>query len=1655
MALPVAQGTSSVAGAEVNVATGTRESTDHHRLELRQHSSTSAVGLDDEGGHPAEPPAGGGAAEEGLRHRRPDLKPKEHSGTTEPGQEECLGRDYGGGDRRLAPRGQSSVLRGSGDGVVERLAKPPCAHPPGPHTMDAIAQNSLLGALLSYQDGVAGATYADGDRASRLGHLGLVKMQQACIPLVESGKVGRMQPLSFTPAAMDGAAASGHLEVARWLHYHREEGGTSEALIQASANGHKDVVEWLLANRGENDVWRALGAAAESSPSRDKLGDAASGAGVAAAADAGILAVPRSRLALHGVGHTDASETGAGVHASIGACSSLHVAGAAQGANDGQCPNAVLEALLKALPPGLAELSTREWVSKAAAAGRVDFLEWLKKKQEEARLHGIGAVFRAGETLEDQVQDDHEKPLEYPSSALAAAARGGHIEILHWFLENGVCSEDPTLRRARRRRFHGRGGGRAQSGAPTKGGTIRGGSGDSNGGSSTNDGGSSTGSGCSGSRYSNSSGISGGGGGGSSMAAVAAAPAHGSFLPDAGPPAGGDGTTGGAAGDEEEKEEPSPTAAASLRVDDPPALSGAVSTNRRRFGEHDCHGGGRRRPCGGEGPLKAAATARLAKLPLLRQLLPLRAKHSGSRNGDGGCEAEGGRAGAGLGAEASGRHQVSGLGRRWGSRRGLPTPLSPRGKVLTTTPAVEDAAANAGHLKVLEWLNAHAEPAPPPKPSQHEQRSPFGRSHTRFYGKKSLAQWRGAGAGAGPGRRCSRHAFERACEEGHFSMAVWLASRRSAEVERAYDCIRKAATNGHLEIVAWLSSSRDWNPSAAFRDRWAAATTAAMDDAAAGGHLTVVRWLHEHRSEGCTSAAMDKAAAAGHLEMLQWLHRHRQEGCTTRAMDLAAAAGHTDVVEWLHENRDEGCSSAAMDGAAEHNRLPTLEWLRQNRVEGWTLRRGAQAAARNGNLTALSYLLLGGKEDAVQGYDDGFGGFAAYAAAESPTGSPVFDPFAGGSNDFEVCRMGEGLGGAGAHADEGCCEGSDGDVSSNCLHLNRPERSEGPGADGRGGGRTEQEGGGTGAGDNTDGDAVGGGDVAAAAAAAADANAGADPDASVGTGSGADAIDGLRLAGGGRAASPVTLDLDEAAAEGRLEVLQWARRATMEASPSPCSRTGRWNGSGGRRSRNGGRGCGGVCCGYECGRYGRSSPLHNGDGDEEEKGEVNGAEVEEEEEQKEEEKEATGEYSAVLLRCWGQKLDGGTQRDQETNEEEEGWQRGASRLKDGAFSPPGYCSNHCHDPCRCREGRDHRHRSGSVLLSPTAAAPTAIAATAVSTAPVSPSRDSPAAPVADGIVGGDGGGSDGAASVVDADTGTAVSPAAPSDAAGTIASPPLDIDDGDASADTAGCRGSRCRRRRRRCTCERQVADDSQATTDSNGWRYRGMCWLVEDTAPVGDRRRRQGVTGRETVGNVGATTGGTERAAPPPSLGAGKNRFRVAFSTSAVDGAAGNGHLEVVRWLLFHRREGGTAAAFETAAVNGHVHVLEWLMTHTALRPELRGGSPLWPSALAGAAANGHLGVIRWFHRNMSKIPTDAEDVSKAVGFTYRLMDEAAANGHLQICRWLRQHRGEGCSWNAFDGAAAGGHMHVLCWLDEFYPRVGPSAIAFVKVCRQRGESG
>ncbi|KAH9146731.1 hypothetical protein AeRB84_009417 [Aphanomyces euteiches] len=65
-----------------------------------------------------------------------------------------------------------------------------------------------------------------------------------------------------TTAAMDVAAANGHLEVVQWLHRHRSEGCTTEAMNLAAAHGHLEIVSWLHEHRFEGATVSAMDTAA-------------------------------------------------------------------------------------------------------------------------------------------------------------------------------------------------------------------------------------------------------------------------------------------------------------------------------------------------------------------------------------------------------------------------------------------------------------------------------------------------------------------------------------------------------------------------------------------------------------------------------------------------------------------------------------------------------------------------------------------------------------------------------------------------------------------------------------------------------------------------------------------------------------------------------------------------------------------------------------------------------------------------------------------------------------------------------------------------------------------------------------------------------------------------------------------------------------------------------------------------------------------------------------------------------------------------------------------------------------------------------------------------------------------------------------------------
>ncbi|OWZ04601.1 hypothetical protein PHMEG_00023469 [Phytophthora megakarya] len=66
------------------------------------------------------------------------------------------------------------------------------------------------------------------------------------------------QKTKCTIAAMNGAAANGHLSVVEWLHDSIRQAYTTEAMDGAARNGHLDVVRWLHENCTEDCSEKAI-----------------------------------------------------------------------------------------------------------------------------------------------------------------------------------------------------------------------------------------------------------------------------------------------------------------------------------------------------------------------------------------------------------------------------------------------------------------------------------------------------------------------------------------------------------------------------------------------------------------------------------------------------------------------------------------------------------------------------------------------------------------------------------------------------------------------------------------------------------------------------------------------------------------------------------------------------------------------------------------------------------------------------------------------------------------------------------------------------------------------------------------------------------------------------------------------------------------------------------------------------------------------------------------------------------------------------------------------------------------------------------------------------------------------------------------------------
>ncbi|GLE04929.1 hypothetical protein PINS_up013910 [Pythium insidiosum] len=148
----------------------------------------------------------------------------------------------------------------------------------------------------------------------------------------------------------------------------------------------------------------------------------------------------------------------------------------------------------------------------------------------------------------------------------------------------------------------------------------------------------------------------------------------------------------------------------------------------------------------------------------------------------------------------------------------------------------------------------------------------------------------------------------------------------------------------------------------------------------------------------------------------------------------------------------------------------------------------------------------------------------------------------------------------------------------------------------------------------------------------------------------------------------------------------------------------------------------------------------------------------------------------------------------------------------------------------------------------------------------------------------------------------------------------------------------------------------------------------------------------------------------------------KLSGTTVAMDLAARNGHFEVVQYLDVHRQEGCTHRAMDLAAKGGHLPIVQYLHE--------RRQEGCSTQAMELAARAGHMDVVKFLHEHRTE------------GCSTNALDFAAARGHLEIVQFLHEHRSEGASTNAMDGAALEGHLDVVRFLHE-KPQEGCTVLA------------
>ncbi|EFA82890.1 hypothetical protein PPL_03668 [Heterostelium album PN500] len=124
-------------------------------------------------------------------------------------------------------------------------------------------------------------------------------------------------------------------------------------------------------------------------------------------------------------------------------------------------------------------------------------------------------------------------------------------------------------------------------------------------------------------------------------------------------------------------------------------------------------------------------------------------------------------------------------------------------------------------------------------------------------------------------------------------------------------------------------------------------------------------------------------------------------------------------------------------------------------------------------------------------------------------------------------------------------------------------------------------------------------------------------------------------------------------------------------------------------------------------------------------------------------------------------------------------------------------------------------------------------------------------------------------------------------------------------------------------------------------------------------------------------------------------------FSIVAVDGAAGAGHLDIVKFLLENRTESCTVRAIDDSATNGHLEVVRYLIQQAVQFNGSRfKGDPIKCTfnAVIGATALGNIQIVKLLLQHEKEICANYDN-----SFANIAQNVAMSHAHIEILEFLK----------------------------------------------------